>query len=324
MVNEITPLTEDFSTALLSGVILSINKQKAPKNNFVPFFKIKHEDVYLWRPEDNQNQYYLIVIIDKKVREKVFWKTLTTILEFTLANHNCFENISDCDYHWIKKFDPNCERDDIKFIGDIDRDNYYNFSSRFSGTGMTVEFIHRYSPFIELLIRDETFYLVWMNLFSAFRNHHFCIICAYEKEGYRDHPNHEINIWQRAQATPAMEIGILQSTRAVETILGKPGNRSVQRKFNRVLSRWKESVEINPYDEFFVAGMKYIDYYYEMFDIRGDAAHGLSKLPYDLRRKKVIEAQCFAFEIMRSYYGLNRKTKHEATFALNLSRELLK
>jgi len=185
------------------------------------------------------------------------------------------------------------------------------------------DFIAKHSPFIELLIRDKIFYLLWMNLFSAFRSHNFCIICAYEKHGYQEHPNHEINLWQRAQAIPAMEIAIVQSTRAIETALGKPGKRENRRSFDRAIKRWKDAIDINPFDEYYIAEQSYIDYYYELFNIRGSAAHGLSSLPYDLRRKKVIQAQCFAFEIMRSYFVKNQVTEDKAVSSLKINKELL-
>lgn len=311
---EADPPDELFNKALLGGIIFS-NTIDLKDGSYVPFFEIDKEKTFLWKPKKVNNN-FLIIEISPLVREDKFWRTLATILEFTISYVSLFEIMIECDYNWLKNFHPNILQQDVEFL------EFNDYSDIFSGIVKEPEFIKKLSPFIELLHRDELFYNMWMNLNSSFNSHHFCMHCAYELNGYQMHPNHEIPIWQRAQAIPAMEIGIVQSTRAVETALGKPGNRQVNRKFERVVRRWKESVDIDPYDDFFVAGMRYIDYYYELFDIRGCAAHGLSSLPYDLRRKKVIEAQCFAFEIMRSYYIKNRITKSEAVSSLKLNREL--
>lgn len=300
MINKIFPLTEKNQFALISGISFS-NRFDLQKNNLCPFFNIGKEEAYLWNAKDQPSLNYLIVKIDKSITKVNIWKTLSSIIEFTLSNHSWFEYGNECDYHWIKNFDPKLTTKQLEFIEDSieESEGYGLYSSRFSGTVKEIDFIRNYAPFIELLFRDETFYVMWMNLYSAFKNHYFCLICAYEKEGYRMHPNHEIPIWQRSQAIPAMEIGILQSTRAVESALGKPGKKEVKRKYERVLDRWKNTVDIDPNSKFFLADKSYIDYYYELFDIRGAAAHSLGSFPYELRRKNAIKAQGFAFEIMR-------------------------
>jgi len=321
MMSNIFPPTETYRYALLSGITFS-NKIGLSDHSFIPFFKLGEEKAFHRKAEKSSSLNYLIIEIGTTVKNENLWKTLSTILEFSLSNYCWFEYKDECDYHWIKNFDPKLETRELEFLYDSDLCEHHMYSSRFSGTVKATSFIKKHAPFIELLYRDELFYVMWMNLYSAFKNHDFCMICAYEKEGYEMHPNHEIPIWQRAQAIPAMEIGIVQSARAVETILGKPGKREIKSKFERVLTRWRKAVDIDPYDKFYVGKSSYINYYYKMFNIRGTAAHSLGSLPYELRRNLTIEAQSFAFEIMRSYLRKNKLNESEASSKLNLNDKL--
>jgi hypothetical protein len=308
--NEVDPPDELFNKALLSGIIFS-NTTNLKDGSYVPFFEINNEKAFLWKPKEF-NYNVLIVEISPLIKVEKFWRTLAIILEFTMAYSSLFEVMMECDYNWMKNFHPNIREQELEFL-ELNDD-----SARFSGLIREPEFIKEFSPFIELLHRDELFYCMWMNLNSSFNSHHFCLRCANELEGYQMHPNHEIPIWQRAQAVPAMEIAIVQSTRAVEAALGKPG-----KKEQRVLERWKSAITIEPFDEFPIARMNYLDYYKKMFKVRGDAAHSLGELPYDVRRAITIEAQCFAFEIMSNYYQKNRISTAKAVTLLNLNTQLI-
>ena len=310
MFTEGDPPDELFNKALLSGIIFS-NTIDLKDGNYFPFFEINKEKAFLWKPK-KVNYNVLIIEICPHVKDEKFWRTLATILEFAISYDSLFEIMTECNYNWLKNFHPKIRQQDLQFL------EFNDYSAKFSGLGKETKFVKNLSPFIELLHRDELFYSMWMNLYSSFNSHHFCLHCAYELNGYQMHPNHELPIWQRAQAIPAMEIAIVQSTRAVEAILGKPG-----RKEQRVLNRWQSAITIDPNDVFYIANMNYLDYYKLLFDIRGDAAHSLGALSFDVRRNMTIEAQCFAFEIMSNYYQKNRLCTAKAVTILNLNYQLI-
>lgn len=324
MMNMILSTKHKFQYALLGGITFS-NEVNISNQSLIPFFKIGKEDAFLWKAEDSPSLNYLIIRIDSSITNEDLWKTMSSIFEFSMANRYLFEIGSDCDYHWIKNFDQKLTTKQVEFINypETDGEEFDFLSSRFSGPVQEPSFVRDNAPFIELLCRDEMFYVMWMNLYSAFKNHYFCLICAYEKEGYRMHPNHEIPIWQRTQAIPAMEIGIVQSTRAVEAVLGKPGKKEVKRKFDRVLDRWRNALDIDPNRTFSLGEKSYVDYYYDLFNIRGNAAHSLGSIPYELRRNLSIKAQSFAFEIMRSYFRKNKISEIESCERINLNNEFI-
>ena len=137
------------------------------------------------------------------------------------------------------------------------------------------------------------------------------------------HPNHELPHWRFANSIPKMEVAIVQATRAVEAVLGKPGKRDTPSKYMRAIERWNDSIAINPEENYELANKKYIDYYYDLFGIRGDAAHSLGSFPYEISRKLTIEAQSFSWEIMRSYYLKHALEESEAIEALDFNMEII-
>ena len=291
------PPNKSCHIALLTGILFS-NENGLQLHDLIPYFSTIYEKAYIWTHTRNESS-SLVVDVDSSVKSLSVWRNLASILELTLAISFNFEYVDEyvdeCDYDWIYNFNPNTSIKDSEFF------NLENFA-RFSGSQHKISFLADRAALIELLFRDERFYVMSMNLLSSFNNHHFCLICAFNKSGYQEHPNHELPHWKVAQAIPKMEVAILQATRSVEAAFGKPGKRDSQTKYQRALDRWKEVIDIEPNDTFKLANKSYIDYYYELFGIRGEAAHSLGSFPYELSRQLTIESQCFAWEILNSYF----------------------
>lgn len=85
-------------------------------------------------------------------------------------------------------------------------------------------------------------------------------------------------------------------------MLGKPGNRDSDAKLQRVLTRWSDAINVDPYEGFAPSGESYLDYYYRLFQLRGQSAHSLGNIPFELSRQLTIEAQSFAWEVLLSFY----------------------
>src|SRR5581483_6243618 len=260
------PPNDRCHNALLTGILFS-NEAGLRLHDFIPYFSTDNEKAYIWTHTKNRSS-SLIVDVDPSVKSLNVWRNLASILELTLAISFSFEHMVECDYDWIYNFRPEMSIKDSEFL-------YPENFDRLSGSQHKISFFADHAALIELLYRDERFYVMGTNLLTSFNNHHFCLICAFRKDGHQEHPNHEIPNWQVAQAIPKMEVAIVQATRAVEAVLGKPGKRDDQAKYQRALNRWTESIDLEPTDVFAVANKSNIDYYYEMFGIRGDAAHSL-------------------------------------------------
>ena len=237
-----------------------------------------------------------------------------SIIEAAITIAYSFENVAECDYDWIYEFDPTADVSCTKLL-------YPENFDRLSGLTLPLSYLFEHAPLIELLYRDERFFVVTQNLLTSFANHHFCMICAFQQEGHQMHPNHELPRWHVARALPRMEAAIVEATRAVEAILGKPGRRDAESKLARIRTRWLERIDLDPDDRFEVCNQTFLDYYYDLFGIRGDAAHSLGELPYELSRKLTM-GECFAWSVMLSYLRKNALDRETPSTALQFNREL--
>lgn len=222
-----------------------------------------------------------------------------------------FEHFQDFDYDWICNFDPALSVGECTFLNSDSFD-------RFTGSVKNVRQLADLAPLVELLLRDERFFVATQNLFGSFDNHWFCVICALTPMTHRTHPNDEQSIWQFASSIPKMETAIVQATHSVEAILRKPGNNR-----NRTLARWESAIPLDPHADSGFKPLSLIEYYYELFGVRGDAAHSLGRLSIGMSCQLTIQAQCFACKIHRAYYEKNSLSTDDAIAALKFNRTLI-
>src|SRR6185312_83000 len=165
---------------------------------------------------------------------------------------------------------------------------------------------------LELLIRSEPFFVASQLLSYSFKSHWFCLECALRPAEHRHHDHPEPDVWNLAASIPAMENGILQATRCVESLLGKPGGRENPQKLERAKQRWRDSVTLDPDAEFSLVQMSFLDYYYDLFQRRNFAAHSYGHLPPDLARAQAVAAQTFAHKVVHSRFERDVVSPHEA------------
>jgi len=303
------PPNFSLNHAILKGVLVS-NESGFKTHDFTPLFELPHEAVSIWTHTQN-NYSCLVSRVSDDVHNEPIWQNAGTLMYLAMGLISFFEHFQDVDYHWVYKFDPNLPVSECKFL---DIDSY----DRFSGSIKKVRELADLAPLMELLLRDDQFFVATQNLFASFDNHWFCVICALSPTTHRTHPNDEQPIWQFANSIPKMEAAIVQATRSVEAILGKPG-----RNRDRVLDRWIAAIPLDPKDDFNLKSMSLVDYYYELFGVRGDAAHSLGKLSFGMSRQLTIEAQCFACKIHRSYCDKNSLSTDDALNVLKFNRPLV-
>jgi len=258
--------------------------------------------------------------VDERVHEENVWKTLGSCLRIAMAFHSNLEGTQPAEefaYSWVYHFDPD---DPLKEQALLDSDSVSSYGVGEAGVIRPLRFLEDIAPTLELLGRDERYFVASQHLVASVDSHYFCLVCALQREGYKMHPNHEPEIWEAVETIPKMEVAIVQATRAVEAILGKLGKRENPKKLARAVERWKSLLDLDPHETFELTGKSYLDYYYDLFGIRGDAAHSLGKLPYEVSRRLTIEAQCFAWIILLHYARRHSLDPQAAAEALRLDQ----
>jgi hypothetical protein len=300
--------------ALIEGIDIS-NDFILSKGDLNEFFSIGHEKFYCWTHETDEYS-KLVVEVNPKVKEKALWKTGISVLEtaFTMACE--LESTHEFVYDWVYRFNHNESIDNLHFL----KDRYHTLNKS------SIHRIHEFSNIavlIEILTRDDKFFIACQNIIAAKQNHEFCQVCALTPEHLRKHKDHEPEIWERINLLPKMEAAIVQATRSVEAILGKPGKRGKTVKLSKVKERWSKNISINPDEEFKLTGQSFLDYYYALFELRNKAAHSYGELSFHMQRQETIEAQSFVWIIISDYYEKNSISEEDSLKALNFNIKLI-
>jgi len=250
-------------------------------------------------------------------KEEKIWKTSASIIELAIALESSLEYLIELEYNWIYRFTSDQKIDELHYLND-------NILSREYSRVLQFYDLNRYIDLIELLCKNDKCYVACQNIVAAKQNHNFCLICALTPEHYRKHSNHEPEIWEMASTIPRMEAAIVQATRSVESILGKPGNRDSERKKTRCKERWSEFLDSNPDDIFPLTGQSYFDYYYYLFELRNSAAHSFGDLAYNFKRSITIKAQSFSWIVLYDYMKKSLIDKKLASRKLMLNEDLIR
>ncbi|MBX2841086.1 MAG: hypothetical protein KTR26_04910 [Flammeovirgaceae bacterium] len=312
--NQIDAPNEIMQYAIIEGI--GFNKDEILcQNEFLSFFNIGLEKFYCWTPSDAEFS-LLVAKVDPIIKKEKLWKTSTSIFEIAFALSSSLEMILEFDYDWIYNFDSSKKINNQKYLKK--REETLGYKNIYTH--------HKFgelASLIDLLNRDDKFFIACQNIIAAMQNHAFCQICALTPEHLKEHSNQEPNIWERVSLIPKMESAIVQATRCVEAILGKPGDRKIPLKLERVKERWRRNVLIDPDEEFKLGEKSFLEFYYDLFTLRGYASHSLGNLSYQMQRCQTIEAQSFAWVLIKDYYKKLRMKNEKALITLNFNYDLL-
>lgn len=295
--------------AIVDGIKLPADEVLA-KGEYFPLLKIGEEQFYIWVYKED-TEAFLIVEVNPKVKDSKVWKTAVSILEIAFTMMHELEVSFDLEYNWIYRFNFNQSPENFHFL--FNQDYFFKPSSI-----KRVPDFQKILPLIELLSSDNKFYVACQNIIQAKANHEFCQICALTPEHVQMHKHHEPELWEQTSWIPKMETAIVQATRTVESLIGKPG-----KKLDRTRQRWYKSLNLDPDSQFKIAEKSYIDFYYDLFQIRGVAAHSLGKLSFDISRSMTIQAQSFAWVILVNYYKKLSKSEQVCISELQLNLKLI-
>jgi len=290
--------------------------------NYIPLFQTMFEKVYVWTYMKNTDS-ALVSEVDEKIKEQPFWKNIATVIGMVFALCESFESsfTEELDYEWMYYFEQG-----VSTIEDIVFNNLSDMESHCMSYGRHVKAteIANMADVIELVMRDDKAYTALSLLDCSFKIHFCCLICELGQNPYVDHLSHEPQFWEQGILLPKMEAATVQACRCVESILGEPPSRKNQNAILRHKEKWLNLTGIDPDISYDKAGMKYFDFYYELFfDLRNSSAHSYGNIHFDLERKKVVEAQCFAVIILNSYFKKNMISVIDAQAKLKFNEKLL-
>jgi hypothetical protein len=301
------------------------------ENSFEPkvgncecFFETPNEKMKIWTYKKNTNS-VMVSEVNPSIKELDFWKNVAFVIDLALSLSACFELVSenDSDYKWMYYFDENKENFDNIVFNNLDEFGHHNL---FCGRHLKLTDISNIANIIELLLRDDKAYIAISLLKLSFLSHQCCFICEMSKKPYyHDHLIFEPKCWEHAVFIPTMEIATVQACRTVEGLLGDPPNRKNKNGLIRHKKKWEELLKINPDDIYEKNGMSYIEFYYYLIDdLRNPSAHNNGIINFELKRKKVVEAQCFAVKIAIEYFKTNMLDLRRAKKKLKFNEKLLK
>lgn len=285
--------------------------------DLVEFFRAGSEIIKIWTDKEGHESLLLADVNASSVTGGV-WRTSAALLELTISLSSMQEHNQELRYAWIYHFQPGSAFEQQELLEDID-----SYPAGISNI-QTVDYWFDRADILELLIRSETFFVASQLLCYAFKSHWFCLECALRPPERRQHEHPEPDIWNLATSIPAMENGILQATRCVEALLGKPGDRDNPQKLERAKKRWRTSISLDPDAEFPLVQKSYIEYYYDLFGRRNFAAHSYGRLPPDLKRAEAVAAQTFAHIVVHDRFQRDAVSTKEAQRTLQFNAQVLK
>lgn len=323
------PPNDVCNKACLTGLLIT-NNFDSKIGDMNKLFETKYEKLFLWTHD--QKEYSSIVIdVNPEVKKEAFWKNIGSIISLEMKHAYMFETVSFdwFKYEWIYYFDPKKNLSDQEF-NTLDELELMKLNS---GLILKTTDIGNFAPEIELMLRDDKAYTAMMLLCNSFSQHYTCLICELGYSPYHEHISKEPEIWEHGEMISDMEAAIVQACRSAEGILGKPPNRKKidklpNRKKKKFVTDYKEEwmklIGIDPYSIFEKANMSHLDFYYKLFsDLRNPSAHSFGNINYNLERSKVVQAQCFAHNVVDGYFCKHMLSLDEAQKKLNFNLNLL-
>ena len=301
--------------AVVDGIFVQ-NSSMPAAGDYRPLFVFGSERIHVWTP--GRDEYSVLVSeVDPSVKS-VTWKTFKSALRISAALTSSFESLLELEYRWIYRFDPKTPRAEQEWLdpdgeplilqqGEVHSIRYLHDSAHYFGAVTPRRSIlHGGSEHADCSGQS----LVLPNVRTP----------SSRPAHARESRASDMGIRFR---DTRMEVAIVQATRAVEAILGKPGNREEPKKLERMKTRWRAAIALDPDERFDLAGTTHLNYYYELFETRGRAAHSLGNLPFSVSRELTILAQSFAWQVLLSYFRHNSVGLAEAVKILKFEESVV-
>lgn len=307
------PPNEQASFAFIEGFQLD-NSVGFRTGDLVRLMELEYETLFIWTQQTDVAS-VLVSQVAEKAQTADPWITVADCISLAGVYHSAFEHDHASFYHWMYDFDPTRSLRAQDF-GEADP---WPISARH----LRLSDIANMAPAIQLLLTDQSFQVAAQNIRESFRLHWFCLSCALREPEHRDHDAPEPQRWEYVQLLPKTESAIVLATRAVEALVGKPPNREKRNQISKLSARWQRILGVDPQDEYLNTGKSYLELLYDLFEVRGRAAHSLGTVPFEVRRSVAIEAQTYAAILLRTYFLHNSVSDTDASESLGLNIKLV-
>ncbi|WP_404456872.1 hypothetical protein LG329_19630 (plasmid) [Virgibacillus necropolis] len=303
--------------AFIQGIKFE-NSYKPNVHDFVPLMKCDDEELFLWT-HTKDSYTALVSRVSKNVKDRNFWKNIGTVIQLAYSYSREFEHTLELEYRWCYYFDSNKLISEQEIYDCDDAERY----SLLNGTILKLNDLYLISPIIELLLRDDKAFTAVSTFYASMNSHYCCLMCELGRYPYKKHLSHEPEFWEQANLISDYEAAIVQACRCVEALIGKPPKKENRNRLLEHKQKWINQIGINPDDTFPKSETTYIDFYYNLFALRNDAAHSYGTIPFELERKQTVNAQCFASLILDGYVTKNVLLEEIVIGKLNINQKLI-
>lgn len=111
--------------------------------------------------------------------------------------------------------------------------------------------------------------------------------------------------------------------RCVEALIGKPPKKVNTNRLLEHKQKWLNQIGINLDDKFTKGETTYMDFYYNLFELRNAAAHSYGTITFELERKQTVAAQCFSSLLLDGYVVKNVLSKEIVIGKLTINQKLI-
>ena len=288
------PPNPECHHAVLQGLRLS-NTAGFQPGDLTPYMSLPGERVLIWTHTEHTLSSLVSLFPIEAFASPRLVKTAASCLELAVALTSAFEQLVDFKYWWIYRFDPRVSIDAQEFFGFAQEENALAVAEIRQGLGVDLHFLPERATIVDLLWTDDAFFVSSQHLYASLKAHWICLTCELGQDPIHDHRSEDPEPWEKVQVHPHLDIALVQAFRAIEALLGQPGRPA------RAEERWRAAVLLEPHARFERSGTTHLEYFEQAYKHRNEAAHGRGHTPFDVTRRHVIDAQCFAWLVLNSY-----------------------
>ena len=205
------PNEEKCHWAVISGLVLS-NLAGFKVGDLNPYFSFGQERAYVWTHSKNTLSSLVVEVPPQPPPSGQLWKTLASCLEIAGCLESAAEHPYEHSYGWIYQFNPRLSLEQQRFYGFSEGDPLAWIDVK-GGIVQNLWFIADLAAVLELLQRDDRFFIAAQHLLASVRSHWFCITCELGS-GRPEHPSHEPSPWEAIQLLPRLDIAMVQACRS--------------------------------------------------------------------------------------------------------------
>jgi len=304
----------DNSSSIVSNFI---------QGQLIPLLRYQYEDVFLWDcPIGDEvaprRRTVMVSQVSTDVGKSAVWITFLSSLKIAATIEQDYQEVfEEGGYEWMYYFTPTLSQIDQSF-GSLPRDRCS--PTKILQYGDLLDYL----PTVELLLRDQLYYVASQQLISSIKTNSFCVTCAKYPQHRSTHHNSEPPIWERAEFIPQLDSAMVQAARSIEALIGEPNAMKTAADKHKMKEKWTKVFDLDPEAEHQTSGMTNIEHYKHVYDnYRNPTAHARREISYKLKRGDCVNMQFFAYILLQDYLKKHALPLKEAITQLEFNEEVL-